>query len=273
MRQFCEYSFSNIIDNNEIDTDYKLSMMKECIDLSNVTGFDINYNESEALFIERNDYAVVKLLVENGINVSARNNQAIIDICKTHENFDIIKLLIAYGADPLARNNEPISLVGNIDTVKFFINLGADPFAHNNKLFRSACIRGNKILVDYLISIGANCTEPNNMPICSTYFHCGRNEIKKLLLDNGADPNTIYISEYDATSGKEYLLDKAIRNCDYDGCKLLLEYGADVNLCHYSHRKEYSKHYYYERDKMQQLIDLFADRGKDISYIIDWIGK
>lgn len=273
MHSFCEYGFSKIIDDDDIDMDAKLLMMQKCIDLSNVTNFDINYNDSEALFIaitNINKYVLIKFLAKNGINVCAQNNRA---ICKYGNNIELVQLLILYGADPLARNNKPISVASNIDTIKFLISLGADPFAHNNKLFCNACAVNDIKLVNFLISIGASCIEPNNRPICLAYYYYNvSTELKKLLLDNGADPNMISTDKYykkinddesESIIITECILDKAIHNCDLDGCKLLLEYGADINLCNFPHKKRNNI------KKIQPIVDLFMEYGKDILHIMD----
>lgn len=292
-----EYTISKAIDDDTIDSDMRLKIIDGCIELC--PSFDINYKESQALFtaISNGDYPLIKLLIEHGINITARDNQAIIDTCDYGMNYNIIKilleygadpiaqdnqpiinicgnddpdiiniikLLIEYGADPLARNNEAITRAGNITIVKFLINLGADPFAQNNKLLCNSCTYNNASMVEFLISIGANCIELNNEPICKIFNSNRSIELKKLLLDNGADPN--------ATDIIGNLLEKSIYNLDLAGCELLLEYNVNINLSNLESRFKNGRYYRVsDMYTMEKIINLFKENNIDISYILNWI--
>lgn len=268
MNRVCYYACYKAISDRELNLDDKLSFIKECIDSSNITGFDINYNRSELLFdaIDIGCYPIIKLLVDNGIDVTSRDHKSVVKACRLPNNMDILQLLISHGADPTARDNEAICSVyygesnNGIDTVKFLINLGADPLAQNNRLFEIACRMENIPLIEFLISMGADCTMDNNTQIIWAFYRNKDNKLKKLLLDNGADPNA-----YDEDG---CLLDIAIGNCDLEGCKLLLDYGVNIDLCDFSninlHRSSNS-----DIKKIQQIVDLFIDYGIDISSIMD----
>jgi ankyrin repeat protein len=269
MNRVCFYACSNAIHDRKLNLDDKLFFIKECIDSSNMTGFDINYDRSKLLFdaIDNYHYPIIKLLVDNGIDVTSRNNKAIVKVCMWSDTMDMLKLLISHGADPTARDNDVICSVNcsesnnnGIDLVKFLIDMGGDPFAQNNKLFNRACGIVNIELVKFLISIGMDCTIPNNSPILTTFYRSGDIELKKLLLDNGADPNA-----YDED---ECLLDMAIGKFDLEGCKLLLDYGANIDLYDFSN-VNISCSLGTDIKKRQQVIDLFMDYGKDVSYIMN----
>ena len=147
---------------------------------------------------------------------------------------------------------------------------GANPFAQNNRLFYNACLTQNLSLVKFLISIEANCTEPDNKPIYLAFYNYGYIELKKLLLDNGADPNAVIVDEQRrADCGEKYILDRAICNCDLASCELLLEYGADIGLCQI--KSKYSMIgpgpsccYCCEHEDERKIINLLKNHGLDI---------
>lgn len=290
MNYTCQYAFSKILSDNHIDPIIKQNVIQECLSMPEY--FDINYNESELLMSATTwcDYTIVKLLIDNGINVCARDNEAIINASVRKTNFDMIKLLIEHGADVTVQNNKPIMLAGYqasnidtlkilvahgadpfnrdnklirsakcIDTVKFLIELGADPFMYNNELFYTACNSGNINLVEYLIKIGSDCTQPDNKPICSLFNGNSNIKLKKLLLDNGADPNS-------KDNYGEYLLERAVINISVDECKLLLDYGADINLCWNEIDELLSYNYYKDPEEMNDIIALFKEYGFDVNY-------
>lgn len=293
MSHTCQYAFFKAISDNNMDPILKQNIIRECIDMPEY--FDINYNESEALMHATHfcDYRMVKLLIENGINVCAQNNLAIINACKVTVNIkmiklliengadvsaqnneaivtacqcvynvDIIKILVEHGADPFARNNTLICSAKCVDIVKFLMELGADPFVNNNELFYNACKSKNINLVEFLIKIGTDCTQPDNKPICSLFIGQKPMELKKLLLDNGADPNS-------KDESGEYLLERAVLNISVEDCALLLEYGADINLCwkEIDELINYDSSYYFkDPEGMQDIIALFKEHGVDIPY-------
>jgi hypothetical protein len=271
-------TFETIVDIKHIPQDKKIRILKECINF----GVDINYNNSAILFsaISHNDYDIVYFLIDNGINVTAMDNEALIDACcwissKYNKNYmenrlKIIKLLISSGANPSAQNNHAIIYLpgrkeyadSNITIVKLLVEHGADPFAADNALFNNACINNNLELVKYLITIGVNCNSLRNHNV---FCGSGTIELKKLLLDNGYDPNTIY--EYNQMC----LLELSICIFDIDSCKLLFQYGADIDHCHNIINKRYQAltAYFsrYSPEKEIQLTNLFLEHGFDISEV------
>lgn len=269
MTHLCQYAFSKIMKDLEIDIDSKLQIIKECIETDPT--FDINYNESYALIVAigNRHYPLVKFLIENGINVCAQDNKPVIAACTMTtcmtSNMDMIKLLILYGADPMAQNNKPICVANNIDTIKFLIDLGADPFAQNNSPFCEACLYGNLPQIKFLFELGASCIEPDNAPV-NAAINRSNLETTRFLLDNGADPNI-----GDDEIGN--LLEKSVYLLNIDICELLMEYGADINLCKLipdkpNYIRKYSK---LHTDKMNKIIELFKSKNVDISHILGWI--
>jgi ankyrin repeat protein len=286
MEEILLYTFETIINSIYITQEKKIRLLGQCI----AFGIDINHNDSMLLFsaITYNDLDVVRFLIDNGINVTARHNQAIIDACdqfniynvrgngniqtspkfqedhKEHRS-QIIKLLISSGADASAQNNGAILRLSDedyvdINVVKLLVENGANPFICSNALFENVCDMRNIEVCKYLINIGVDCT---NLPgIC--VFTGGDSELKKLLLDSGYNPNTI--GSYDKMS----LLERAICDLDIDTCKLLFDYNADVNSCHNIIDDKYEilkTHFVRIRppEKEAELIDLFMQHGLDIS--------
>lgn len=265
MEELSIYAFETIAVDVCIPQDKKIRVLKQCLEL----GVDINYNDSAILFsaIFCDNYDVLCFLIDNGINVTARDNLALVDVCgdrtmiRSENKLKFIKLLISHGADPSAQNNQVIMVLysqeSDFDIIKFLIENGMDQFAHNNRLFVNACIRDNLELVKYLINVGVNCAN-----ITSNILY-GSIELQKLLLDNDYNPNTIYHNMC--------LLEHKLRHCDINGCKLLFEYGADPNCCHNIIDKKYNvfRGFISTMETKIQLIELFLEHGLDISGIFD----
>ena len=146
----------------------------------------------------------------------------------------------------------------DINIVKLLIDHGADPFSSNNILLKGACKDNNIPLFEYLISIGAKCSDIDDLTIACAFSKYCDLELKKILLCNGTDPNMI------VCDGSR-ILECAICNNDIDTCKLLIEYGADINLCYNADRAT-SPTYIFGRIK--PIIDLFLEYGVDIREIL-----
>lgn len=242
--------------------DQKIKIISTCINF----GFDINHNDSEILFsiIKCYECDVLCFLIDNGINLTVKKNEALIIACNdvrspmNESKLDIIKLLLSSGIDPSAYNNRVIRKLSygiHANAVKILVENGADPFADDNVLFYDACLGNNLPLIKYLISIGLDF---GNLKEVSKYFMCGNFELKRLFLINGYNPNTIHRDMS--------LLEIALNNDDIDQCKLLFEYGADIGYCYNIIEEKYNIFQLCNcsDEKRIQFIDLFMKHGLDI---------
>uniref|UniRef100_A0A6G6ACI4 Ankyrin repeat-containing protein n=1 Tax=Borely moumouvirus TaxID=2712067 RepID=A0A6G6ACI4_9VIRU len=140
----------------------------------------------EVLRLNEGKYDIVKYLIENGVNVQARNNEALIRACS--ENLKIVKLLVKNGANIHAKNDEPLYKAcsnGKIDIVKYLVKKGANINADNGKVLTYACSSGHLNIVKYLIENGADIHANNRaLEIALEY---GYKKIVKYLVKNGAN--------------------------------------------------------------------------------------
>jgi hypothetical protein len=266
------FAFETIINNQHATPEKKIQILSSCIEF----GIDINHGDSMLLFsaINNNDYNLVCFLNDNGINLRARNDRAIIDACnigtitisrveKDSENkLNIIKLLLSNGIDLHIQNNKAIKKLckyntcfdGITDIVKILVEYGFNALARDNLLLKKACEYNDIKLATYLVSIGANLNYPD------IFTHKTSIDLCKLLLENGYDPNTIH--------DKSCLLEKSINNIDK--CKLLFEYGTNITYCYNIIGGEYDflKYISFKPATKKQLIDLFLIHGLDIANIV-----
>lgn len=247
MKESDIYAFEKIVSDKYAPNDKKIRIIKECIE----SGIDINYNNSVVLIsaIKSNNYEMVNFLIDCGIDIRANNDSALICACYEiyddkngrnycrsahtiyYENkFKIINLLLSLGADASAQNNAPMSnyieSFGDItiNVIKLLVEHEADPFCRNNLLLNEVCDNTNLLIFEYLISIGANCANIKSSIIRRIFTGINTIKFVKILLDNGIDTNTII----DDRSLLEWSMCYKVES----NCKLLLEYGADINLCH-----------------------------------------
>jgi ankyrin repeat protein len=281
-------AFDNVIQKNNWTTDKKIDILKICLG----AGVDINRIKSQAKFnaIRYDNLENINFLIDSGINIRSDDDRALIYACEKNRK-QIIELLLSLGSDAAAQNNEPILKICNhyskkkkinidMDIIKLLVTHGANPFFHSNKLLQKACELENLELVKYLISIGANCAEPDNIPISIAFSRKENYELKKLLLDNGASPNIIndtrtHVTNNHTASYLCNLLERSVIHFDIESCKLLITYGADINLCHnLTNRDNKLRRYIYHGDinygeEIKKIVDLFMEYGLDISWILE----
>ena len=215
------YAFDKALWDEKLAKDTRLEIIKLCISQGAKGSYS---NAIEIAIRQPNSDLLVEFLVEMGFDINVFENSALILACMKNKT-NLIKLLLTHGADPSAQNNQPIIQCianDNLGCVKMLIDAGADPLEPLNRPFCRACQHHRLDIAIYLLELGASYTEPSNEPICMAYQHSGGSELKRILLDNGADPNSIY--------NKYCLLEHCLENCDLEGCKLLFEYGADIAL-------------------------------------------
>lgn len=296
MSDVYKYAFETII-GHDINSERKINIIKECIE----TGIDININESFAIMdaTDIGDTKTMQFLIDNGIDVNGYTYKPALSVaCKDNNlphvqmllyaganvnaidafgesailqttNIDIIKLLVEHGADPFVNNNRLLMTACekiNIPLIDYLVSIGMDLFFDNNKLLFNACHKSDYNIIKYLIDHGADIKNPDNRAIIEIFNSRGYFRCKKLLLENGADPNfTIDIM---------HSLEFCIINASIDECKLLFDYGADTNMCINIINQNYSiipknkkSRGSINRDK--ELIRMFMEHGLDITEFIN----
>lgn len=214
--------------------------------------------------ISEKNYAIVKLLIDKGINVRTNDDIALYISCMG-DNLEIIELLLQSGADANSKKNKITNIDNvckNVNFLKLLVKYGFDLNIHSNILMISAC-RNNKIdIVEYLISMGTNCADSD--AIVTAYRYHSDLKLRRLLLENGANTNHI-INYYKYNMS---LLEYSAVIHSSEDCKLLLEFGADVNKCH-----NFIPNAYLDMkkgaDKLEKIIELFMEYGLDISNVFE----
>ncbi|AGF84868.1 repeat protein [Moumouvirus goulette] len=141
----------------------------------------------EVLRYNEDKYNIIKYLIQNGVDIQVRNNEALIHACS--ESLKIVKLLVENGANINAKNNEPLDEAcseGKIDIVKYLVEKGANIHAENGKALISACFGGHLNVVKYLVKNGANIHANNDraLEVASKYDY---KKIVNFLVKNGVN--------------------------------------------------------------------------------------
>jgi ankyrin repeat protein len=215
--------------------------------------------------INRGNYPIVALLLENGADPNAADNCGETQLCLASRRCDdrMVNLLIAHDADIEARDEEgntPLILasqhIRNRRAMAALLGHGADAGVHNNRgetpLHYASCWLGGEDheLAKSLLEHGAivNATEEDMHCIFRHLYFYRRNHpddglfMTKFLLENGADVNAI------SNDGLSLLQWALVRDCGADVVALLLEHGADV-----------SRLDGYERRLLQRLMNVTGE--------------
>ena len=176
--------------------------------ISNNTNIKLFLNENiiEKLFsCGYSHYLVMKIMLSNDDSINNINLQFIISVRRGY--LSIVKLLIDLGADIHAKNNQAIimaSYCNRLDIVKLLIDLGADIHAQNNQAIVDASMRGHLSVVQLLINSGADIHDQNNQAIvnASSYGHL---HVKKLLIESITDIHAQNIAIRMCTTENKYL--------------------------------------------------------------------
>lgn len=209
---------------------------KKGIELALKDGANINYQQNELTpllrVIEKNNFEFVKLLVENGADYNARDQDGNSCLMKAIENnfTNIAKFLLEIGAKPYGRNKSgitPLQLAfekGNYEIMNILLEkdipIDADMIQlalqkENFELLRVLLEKDIQIGVDFKIG----------MDTLLTYaIRENDTELAKVLIERGYDLNT------PDDNWKETPLIWAIKRLNVEIVKSLLKYKEKINL-------------------------------------------
>ena len=228
-------------------------------------------------FYENNYFQIIKILVQNGSDITANNNYAIGKVSKKNQ-LEAIKFLIECGADVSANNNYAIrhatklssfyyepTIETRLNVLRILIENGANISANNDQpiknIFKMSNFKMTKFLIEYGVDVSANdnyaikhITEFKYSRYCANSTE--RLNIIKILIENGADIKN------------NQQIKNIFRNGDINMIKFLIEYGIDVSANdNYAIRHITKfKHNYSYRDNSEKLniIKILIENGADI---------
>jgi ankyrin repeat protein len=139
---------------------------------------------------------VVKLLLENGADLNARNAYGRTALMNTWF-FDVTKVLLEQGADPNDNVGGTTALIlhslhGKGELVRLLLDSGAKPNVRNSEQATAlmwACINGHNEIAEMLIKAGAevNVQDEDGTTAMMESLRYGNAGTVKLLLENGGD--------------------------------------------------------------------------------------
>ncbi|MBW5397594.1 ankyrin repeat domain-containing protein, partial [Brachyspira pilosicoli] len=296
-----------------LDVSYRISQSfdknKEMFKILVENGFDleskINDDSSDytplMIAVYKEDYDMVKYLLDKGANPNASNNEnkTALMIAIANNNFDISKLLIQQGANINTQDEYGYTalmraaMIGSYEMVKFLLENGADAntkdnygntvLYHNIRYchYEEEGLEDAKKIFNLLIKYGADVNTKDNYGgslLNTAYSFSGlppNREMFKVLVENGFDLESRikggedYPPDYDYTP----LMIAALRN-DYDMVKFLVEKGANINAKTHS---EYSsletplllsldyEHIESRYDENSSVAEYLINNGADIN--------
>lgn len=190
----------------------------------------------------KGDVKKVESMLNAGVSANSSSNgeSALIHCAKVNSSWStslsILKLLLKHGADMNAwaiveGTALTISITsGNIDFVKTLVENGVDVNFRHQYLVPA-------------IFFAANSKH--------------RNEILKILLENGADPN-----DRNSDSMTPLMLTSMTNNLD--GCKILIEHGADVNVQREKKLGGEAPLFYAVQSGYFDIVKLLCDNGANV---------
>ncbi|ARF02627.1 SWPV1-008 [Shearwaterpox virus] len=187
--------------------------------------------------VKANNIDIIKILLNNGINVNYVNDKGYTALHYAVENnkLDIVNLLLGKGANIEIVNE--CSFINNIIKFRFtnyynMIELMLSYKANVNNIHDNyaplhlAIDEEDEEIIKLLIRYGADINIKNTYNDSSPLHHAVKSvnkNILKILLDKGADVNSL--NRYGCTP-----IYYAVCNNNIDVVNILLEYGADVNV-------------------------------------------
>ncbi len=191
--------------------------------------YDIFYLKSNAETIELID----EIIKDGNIDTPDEYGDTLLGTAIRFRRIDAIEHILKCGADVSEPSGDQYVLelaawIPDFYIIRCLFEYGAKIECDNHMLANAVSMGADSNLVSYLLEKGC---DPNdrygdgddseNALWWALQNH--NTEVVKLLLENGADPNIVF--------NNETCLKKALGESFYPGIKLLIQYGADVNLC------------------------------------------
>jgi ankyrin repeat protein len=224
----------DVVEGNKIQGDKvfgdKISHQEQKSDASSSFQERLSFIEAA----KEGNVSAIELLLVKGVDVNTTDrdgNTALIWAAR-HGQRDCVRKLIEKGSKVNVKNNVDwtaliaASRKGHKAVVELLIENGADVNAKandGNTAFTFASAKGYDEIVDILKKSGAVSVKYQDPKILTAAFNGDVNTLKALL-EKGVSPNTI-----DRIGGETPLMYAMGRN-HFECAKLLLEFGADVNI-------------------------------------------
>ncbi len=212
--------------------------------------------------IQDNESEVIDILIANGAQVNAKNNNDNTPLHYAGKSQEITALLINKGADVNAKNNQGITPLHNVrqaEVATILIAHGADINAQDKKgktPLHYLVINDSQSAAELLINEGANVNaKDNNNQTPLDYVRS--QEMAKLMISSGAKFGDSYVS---ANSGKYSLLHEAVALGNKNLIELLIANGANVNV----QDEDGNTPLHYGKDN-QETTQLLIANGADVN--------
>lgn len=208
------------------------------------------HNLLDALYnsIEKNNYDVTHLLIENGADAS---NSRVLEKSAKYGNMDIIYYLtnkVKYDINTITSAYQTAAVNGHLDAVKYFISLGADIHTNDHHALKWSAFGDHVNVFDYLLSLEPKDHYDINHIFNYSAWHGALNTVKYLLSHYDIRASSInravieaavrrngnvlhfLLSQYTIdTKTLNKALNKAARYGDLVMVKYLVQNGADIH--------------------------------------------